>query len=103
MASMTPLPSGYRTVDVPESRREELLAVDTWAFPESASEADILAGPSPLTWSRTRGVETDDGELVACHSSYPFGTFPVPGGRTPVAGLTWVGVHPGHRRRGLLR
>ena len=27
---------------------------------------------------------------------------PVPGARLPVAGLTWVGVHPQHRRRGIL-
>ncbi|BDZ40734.1 UPF0256 protein [Paraoerskovia sediminicola] len=41
-------------------------------------------------------------ELVAMGSSYPFARFPVPGGEIPVGGLTWVGVHPGHRRRGLL-
>jgi predicted acetyltransferase len=103
MAHMTPLPPGYRTVDVPESRRADLYAVDTWAFPESVSDEALLAMPSPLTWSRTRGVEAQDGELVAVHSSYPFGQFPIPGARTAVAGLTWVGVHPGHRRRGLLR
>jgi predicted acetyltransferase len=36
------------------------------------------------------------------HASYPFGHFPVPGAELPTAGLTWVGVHPQHRRRGLL-
>jgi predicted acetyltransferase len=58
--------------------------------------------PLPLPWDRARGVETDDGELVASHSSYPYRAFPVPGTRTSVSGLTWVSVHPGHRRRGLL-
>jgi predicted acetyltransferase len=60
-------------------------------------------GHSPLTWERTVGVEADgqDG-LVGLHASYPFSEFPVPGGELPTAGLTWVGVHPQHRRRGLL-
>lgn len=99
---MTSLPDGYRPVDVPESRRPELQVVDSWAFPTSTSDEKALEVPSSLTWDRTRGIETADGELVACHSSYPFSTFPVPGARTRVSGLTWVGVHPGHRRRGLL-
>ncbi|NCT91729.1 GNAT family N-acetyltransferase [Cellulomonas sp. APG4] len=100
---MTTLPHGYRTVEVTHARREELLTVDTWAFPGPLSDEQLLALPSPLSWDRTRGVEADDGELVAVHASYPFAGFPVPGARTAVSGLTWVGVHPGHRRRGLLR
>jgi predicted acetyltransferase len=97
------LPPGYHAVDVSKERHRDLLVLDAWAFPTSLDDDQLLALPSPLTWSRARGVQTDDGELVAFHASYPFGSFPVPGGRTPVAGLTWVGVHPAHRRRGLLR
>ncbi|MEK8225120.1 GNAT family N-acetyltransferase [Oerskovia sp. M15] len=41
-------------------------------------------------------------ELAAIYASYPFSAFPVPGGTLPVSGLTWVGVHPQHRRRGIL-
>lgn len=100
---MTTLPHGYRTVEVTQARREELLTVDTWAFPGPLSDEQLRALPTPLSWDRTRGVEAADGELVAVHSSYPFSRFPVPGARTAVSGLTWVGVHPGHRRRGLLR
>lgn len=100
---MTGLPTGYRTVDLPPDRRGDVLALDTWAFPSSVDDDALLAMPSPLTWDRARGVEADDGELVAMHASYPFSRFPVPGARIPVAGLTWVGVHPAHRRRGLLR
>lgn len=103
MTAMTPLPPGYRLVDLPSSRHLDVVRLDTWAFPTGTSEETLAAMPSPLTWSRVRGVETDDGELAAMHASYPFATFPVPGARVPVAGLTWVGVHPGHRRRGLLR
>lgn len=92
----------YRLVDVPESRRPEQVAVDHWAFPTAMTEPEALALPSPLSWERARGVQTADGELVATHASYPFTGFPVPGARTAVSGLTWVGVHPAHRRRGLL-
>lgn len=100
---MPSLPPGYHAVDVPESRRGDVLRIDTWAFPGRLSEEDLAALPMPMSFDRARGVEADDGELVALHSSYPFTEFPVPGARTPVSGLTWVGVHPGHRRRGLLR
>lgn len=103
MRDMTSLPDGYRLVDLPENRRADVLVLDGWAFATSMTDEQLLGLESPLTWDRTRGVEAEDGELVAMHASYPFSTFPVPGARTPVSGLTWVGVHPGHRRRGLLR
>lgn len=75
-----------------------------WAFPTSDSLDDMLAAPSPLSWDRVYGVPdpTRPEQLVAMHGSYPFAACPVPGGRLPVAGLTWVGVHPQWRRRGLL-
>lgn len=98
---MTSLPDGYRLVDLPESRRDDVLELDTWAFPIAQSAAELAEVPSPLDWDRVRGIECA-GELVAMHGSYPMRAFPVPGTRTPVSFLTWVGVHPGHRRRGLL-
>ncbi len=103
MGAMTHLPAGYRAVDLDPSRHADVVGLDTWAFPSSVDDDVLLGLPSPLTWERARGVQTDDGELVAVHASYPFSRFPVPGARVPVAGLTWVGVHPAHRRRGLLR
>jgi predicted acetyltransferase len=47
-------------------------------------------------------VENGDGRLVATSSSWAF-DIPVPGGRVNAAGLTFVGVRPDFRRRGLLR
>lgn len=44
----------------------------------------------------------DDDEPVATAGSFDF-TMTVPGGPVPVAGVTWVGVLPTHRRQGLLR
>ncbi len=73
-----------------------------WAFP-TADSLETCSPPSPLSWDRTSAWEADaPGRLVAMHASYPFAQCPVPGGRVRAAGLTWVGVHPQWRRRGLL-
>lgn len=96
------LPPDYRLVDVTEEDRDEVLVLDSWAFPGPLTDAQARELALPMTWDRARAVRYDD-ELVAFHASHPFTRFPVPGARTAVSGLTWVGVHPGHRRRGLLR
>lgn len=76
--------------------------VDSWAF-GFTSEPDAAEGQQQsLPWDRARGMRAADGPLAACHSSFAY-RMRVPGGGTvPTAGLTWVGVHPAHRRRGLL-
>ena len=99
---MSTLPHGYRTVVVPPERRDEFRAVDDLAFagwvdPEIA---EIL--PFPVPEDRMVAVEGPDGHLAAVHGSYPF-AMPVPGGTIACSGLTWVGVRPDQRRRGLLR
>lgn len=98
---MTNPPDGYRTIEVPEARREEVLAVDRLAFAFSADPEVDAVVPVTLDWSRTVALEQVDGTLAAVHASYPF-TLAVPGSTVPCAGLTWVGVRPDHRRRGLL-
>jgi predicted acetyltransferase len=44
----------------------------------------------------------DDGRPVGTTASFGF-ELTVPGGFLPAAGVTWVGVQPSHRRRGILR
>lgn len=44
----------------------------------------------------------DDGQIVGGAGAFPF-ELSVPGGSLPCAGITAVGVHPTHRRRGVLR
>ncbi|MHA7132640.1 GNAT family N-acetyltransferase [Oerskovia turbata] len=115
--SRRPLPTGYRLTPLTEEDKRALLDLDTWAFPSEIDLDDQMEFPLSLTWSRTIGVVAEhpdagavpfDGavptvsDLAAMHSSYPFSRFPVPGGTLPVSGLTWVGVHPQHRRRGIL-
>lgn len=47
-------------------------------------------------------VAWDDGRPVGVTASYPF-ELTLPGGSAPAAGVSWVGVLPSHRRRGVLR
>lgn len=97
-------PEGFTEVALDASRHPDVLTIDAWAFPSPHSVPDLLSRKSPLTWERAHGVEAAGRTgLVGVHASYPFQHFPVPGATTPVAGLTWVGVHPQYRRRGLLR
>ena len=86
-------------------RLRDIIDVDTWGFPSAIAVDDQLDWPTPLPWGRTYGIEdpTQPGRLAAFHSSYAFANTPVPGARLPVAGLTWVCVHPQFRRQGMLR
>ncbi|WP_029289458.1 GNAT family N-acetyltransferase [Cellulomonas sp. HZM] len=95
------LPDGYRMVDIAQDRQDELLHVDELAFAFATSAETAAIVPITLEWDRTAGVERPDGELAAVHSSYRY-RMPVPGGDVACAGLTWVGVRPDERRRGLL-
>lgn len=90
-----------RVVPLGPDRRDDLLAVDQWAFAFDDSERDPEFGLLGLEWARTAGAEVGR-ELAGVHSAYSL-DLPVPGGEVPAAGLTWVGVHPQFRRRGVLR
>lgn len=101
-------PSGYRLTDLPRERGREMLDIDSWAFVFAVRPSEVEANLDAFPFDRGRGVEIADadrgpvGTLAAVHSSFEF-AMRVPGGGTiPTAGLTWVGVHQGHRRRGLL-
>ena len=88
--------------------RQRLLDVDLAAFffDPNVYPADVVT--SHFDWARTFGA-TQEGsdELVGIYSSYDMAvTAPGPLDaltRVPMAGLTWVSVHPDHRRRGVLR
>ncbi len=102
MARMSDLPDGYRLLQLPAERQDEFLAVDRLAFVVAPDPAVDDVVPFPVPADRMVGVEAPDGTLAAVHGSYPF-RLPVPGGVAACAGLTWVGVRPDQRRRGLLR
>lgn len=81
-------------------RRDELLEIDQWAFAFDDEGLDAEPALLGFEWDRTFGAEVD-GRLVGIYSVYSH-RMPVPGGEVPTAGLTWVGVHPQFRRRGVL-
>jgi predicted acetyltransferase len=99
---------------------DALLDIDRWAFPMSdfddrKKDAEQLL--SGFEWDRTRGAYLTEGppvrtsdqadqtgaepRLIGVNSTYSV-DLPVPGGSVAAAALTWVGVHPGFRRRGAL-
>lgn len=99
---------GYQSISVPEDRLDEFFQVVQWAFVGEWLLEDRQDYVDALPTERARGLEVTDerrgavGEIAAVHAS--FGTEMVtPGGRrVPTAGLSWLGVHPSHRRRGLM-
>jgi len=101
------LPDGYRFTRLEDrSHLEQVLRLDSWAFPTEIPLEDLLAVEHPIPWGRTWAVEHDaalSGEFAAMYGAYALREFPVPGAEAPCGWLTWVAVHPGHRRRGILR
>ncbi|GAA4347054.1 GNAT family N-acetyltransferase [Microbacterium rhizosphaerae] len=100
-----PVPAPYRLAPVGSDRLDDVLRLDVWAFPTDHSVEQLRGVPSPLTWSRAYGVgRPEDGtDLAGFHATYPLRAYPVPGAEVACGWLTWVGVHPNHRRRGILR
>jgi predicted acetyltransferase len=87
---------------------QRLLAVDLAAFffDPTAYPVDVVT--SHFDWARTFGATRDGSDgLAGIYTSYDMAvTAPGPlDALTPVpmAGLSWVSVHPDHRRRGVLR
>jgi predicted acetyltransferase len=102
-------PQGYTRVDLPLDRSDEVIEVDSWgfAFTPAKDEREALTGL--FNFDRARGIEVADasrgtvGTLAGVHTSFPY-DLRVPGGGTVrTSGLTWVAVHQGHRRRGILK
>jgi predicted acetyltransferase len=114
-------PTELRIIPLGPEHRDEVLRVDqaAFAFPMTEVDAELdtehfewdrtFAAVRPATGSRTRPASAtwSEGEdLAGIMTSYSL-TLAVPGWgaevlTTPVAGLSWVSVHPDHRRRGVL-
>ncbi|SFS94167.1 GNAT family N-acetyltransferase [Saccharopolyspora flava] len=83
-----------------DSEHDEFTSVFAAAFLED-SEADLARLRPIVSHVVALGV-FDGAEMVGCGGHYPT-YMSVPGRRScPVAGVTLVGVKPGHRRRGVL-
>jgi predicted acetyltransferase len=88
------------------SDRDALVALDQSAFAFDPRVFDLEADTAWVEWDRAFGARRDDA-LAGIYVVYSFG-LGVPGSpprvvtQIPMAALTWVAVHPDHRRRGVL-
>ncbi len=80
--------------------RAAMVAANT-AFGSELVEADYERERVTLPTTRAH-VAFDGGAPVGLAGAYAF-DLSIPGGELPCAGVTWVGVLPTHRRRGILR
>lgn len=75
---------------------------DALAFGGQTDDGEIEEIRATFAFERSLAAFVD-GRLVGTAGAYPF-TMTLPGlTSTPVAGVSWVGVRPTHRRRGILR
>jgi ribosomal protein S18 acetylase RimI-like enzyme len=96
----------YRVVAVSEDTRADFVATDLLTWFDEVDERDPEPGGA-LDWERSHAATaTGEPPFAGVYSSYPMAaTVPGPGTtlqQVPMAGLSWVGVHPDHRRRGVL-
>ncbi|MFL6100800.1 MAG: enhanced intracellular survival protein Eis [Actinomycetales bacterium] len=114
-------PRGLRIIALGPEHRDEVLRVDQAAFAFPSTEVDAQLDTAHFEWDRTfaavrpsvgprerpaSATWSEDEDLAGVMTSYSL-SLAVPGcgagvRTTPVAGLSWVSVHPDHRRRGVL-
>ena len=80
--------------------RAAMVAGET-AFGEELKDEDFERHSKTMPLDRFL-TAYDDGRPVGTTGAYPF-RLTIPGGELPAGGVTWVGVLPSHRRRGILR
>ncbi|WP_062202730.1 GNAT family N-acetyltransferase [Demequina salsinemoris] len=99
------VPAGYQIVSLDQSRSAEMLSLVEWAF---AFRLEPTAMRSTVPWEHARALEITDpargpvGTFCGVHSSHSMSLRMPGGGTMRASGLTWVSVHPAHRRRGIL-
>jgi predicted acetyltransferase len=92
------------TIEIRPPAEDELRAA------MEAAEAAFGEEVEDDAWERERKIlpasralgAYDGGRPVGLAAAYAF-DLSIPGGQLPCAGVTWVGVLPSHRRRGILR
>jgi predicted acetyltransferase len=66
-----------------------------------AAEHEVASDRLSIEFDRTFAA-FDEGRIVGCAAVYTFSSVTPGGGTVGTAGVTWVGVLPTHRRRGIL-
>lgn len=93
------MPVEIRRPEEDELRPAMEAALD--AFAEGSEDADWERERTSVRLERAVAAY-DNGRPVGFSASYEF-ELTIPGATVPTAGVTWVGVMPTHRRRGILR
>ena len=83
-----------------EDELRTAMVVGAGAFGDELREVDLERESASIPLDRFL-CAYDDGRPVGTAAAYPF-ELTIPGGFVPAAGVTWVGVLPSHRRRGVL-
>ena len=91
------------TIEIRPPAEDELRAA------MEAAESAFGSGVEDEDWERERKIlppsralaAFDGGKPVGLAGAYSF-DLSIPGGQLPCAGVTWVGVLPSHRRRGIM-
>ena len=90
----------FRTIREDEFDAFELALSNAFGDVEPA-EHDVASDRLSIEFDRTFAA-FDDGKIVGCAALYTFSSVTPGGGTVGTAGVTWVGVLPTHRRRGIL-
>lgn len=89
-----------QTRKIVEGELEDAMRTCEVAFGADIPDAEMASAKQVVEAERTF-VATEGDVFVGAGSNYTF-ELSVPGGKVPAAGLTFVGVMPSHRRRGVL-
>jgi predicted acetyltransferase len=100
------MPEAITIQSLTSSDRDALLALDQSAFGFDGRDLDAENDTAFIEWDRAFGARRGDA-LGGIYVVFSFGlgvpaTPPKVATIIPMAGLSWVAVHPDHRRRGLL-
>jgi predicted acetyltransferase len=96
----SPSSSSWNVRTLTEADEAEFHRVDSLAFAETVAE-EVVHAELPLH-EQDRKIGAFDGETLAGIAMAYSYRLSVPGGEAPAAGVSWVGVRPTHRRRGVL-
>ncbi len=89
-----------RPLGTDEQAWARLNAIDAAAFGGDPQEPSPANDHGVMEFDRAV-LAHDGGATVGCASAFSL-ELSVPGASVPTTGVTWVGVHPAHRRRGVM-
>jgi len=92
----------YEIIDINADNLPELHRAVSTAFGEESTDEKIADETIHIEYDRMLGV-ADRGQLIAGAGVYSFDVTLPGGDAIPMAGVTWVGCLPSHRRKGILR